>query len=281
MTVRYGDKARSGEPVGNAGQRQTTGGSAQTGYEQTFTSPGTWTWPGKVTHVEVLLVGGGGGSGSTSAPPRPSQWRAGGGGGGGVRMVYDIPVSAPVPITVGAGGTAGTFPLGSGGAGGDSAFGPITPPIPPSTYKVGGGGGGCTDGANPTTPVSAAPPDGGGAGGRSLRFSTGAAGGSYGMPSYPSVAAPGPSPAPQATNDGGGAGALTNGTYLFGGLGKWGYGFGGNIRNFVQLTGGLHPFYQDATAGAANTGNGAGQAASFSQSGAAGGSGIVIVRWWE
>jgi hypothetical protein len=96
--------------------------------QQTFTSPGTWTCPPTVKSVELLLVGGGGG-GSSPVP-------FGIGGGGGVRSRV-TPVSAPVPVTVGAGGSAGS-------AGGTSAFGPLgpgpIPSIPPTTVAVGGGG---------------------------------------------------------------------------------------------------------------------------------------------
>lgn len=283
MSARYGEKARSGEPVSNAGRRQITGGTTQTGYEEVFTAPGTWTWPGNVTHVEVLLVGGGGGGGASKSPPGTNNW-AGGGGGGGVRMVYDIPVSAPVPITVGAGGAGGTYPGGVGLAGGDSAFGPLAPPIPANTYKVGGGGGGAPAEPSPSyTPTSsAAPPDGGGGGGTSMIYTAGLysfQGGLYGMPASDNPTTNNPSL--YENSEGCGGGALTPGGSTHNGLGRYGYGAAQQAYNMIFATAGQLLATQ-AASGLSNTGNGAGaikgQAAI---PGGTGGSGIVIVRWWE
>lgn len=112
----------------------------------TYTSPSTWVWPGRITTVEVILVGGGGGAAQW---PTPTSTGISGGGGGGVR-VATVPVSGPVPITVGAGGTSGPVPTHT--SGGTSSFGSISvggggragSPAPP----IGGGGGGGT----PTSP---------------------------------------------------------------------------------------------------------------------------------
>lgn len=90
----------------------TSGTVALTGNNQVqtqlFTAPGTWTNPGTVTQVRVTVVGGGGGA-------------FGGGGGAGGLAAAIVPVSAPVTVTVGAGGAGGTNPAGSGGT---SSFGP-------------------------------------------------------------------------------------------------------------------------------------------------------------
>lgn len=73
---------------------------------EVFTAPGTWTKPASCTQVRVTVIGGGGGGG----PGGPT------GGGGGAAIVI-VPVSAPVAVTVGAGGP-------SSASGGTSSFGP-------------------------------------------------------------------------------------------------------------------------------------------------------------
>ena len=70
-----------------------------------FTAPGTWTKPATATQVKVLVVGGGGSAQVPALDGKP----------GGIALVSNIPVSAPVSITVGAGGAPG--------AGGTSSFG--------------------------------------------------------------------------------------------------------------------------------------------------------------
>jgi hypothetical protein len=123
----------------------------------TFTSPGTFTVtkqgsPSGSNTVSYMVVAGGGGGG----------WdRAGGGGAGGFREskaatdtytasplnatsgpTYNLPVTAQgYPITVGAGGTGGSFPnpvSGKGLDGAASVFSTIT--------SAGGGGGGAAPG---------------------------------------------------------------------------------------------------------------------------------------
>jgi hypothetical protein len=81
-----------------------SGGQFQT---QLFTAPGTWTKPASCTQVKVTVIGGGGGGGP--APGSPGKV-------GGLAVAI-VPVSAPVSITIGAGGNAGA-------AGGTSSFGP-------------------------------------------------------------------------------------------------------------------------------------------------------------
>lgn len=69
---------------------------------QEFTATGTWTKPGNVQWVDVILVGGGGGSGGSAAD---NQCAGGGGGGEVVHRI--IRVTANVVVTIGGGGAAG------------------------------------------------------------------------------------------------------------------------------------------------------------------------------
>jgi hypothetical protein len=82
------------------------GGQLQT---ELFTAPGTWTKPATATQVRVTVVGGGGGG-------LPGGFSNVVGGFGGI-AIAQVPVSAPVSVTVGAGGAGGS-------AGATSSFGP-------------------------------------------------------------------------------------------------------------------------------------------------------------
>jgi hypothetical protein len=85
-----------------------------------FTSPGTWTKPASASFVTVTVVGGGGGAFISEA------------GSGGLAIASNVPVSAPVSVTVGAGGNGGSD---RGQSGGTSSFGP-------AVSATGGTGGG-------------------------------------------------------------------------------------------------------------------------------------------
>lgn len=313
MSARYGDRTRSGDAVSGVGRRAEAG-VAWSMTEEVFTSPGTWTCPSTVTQVEVIVVGGGGGGGASNSPPNQC---GGGGGGGGVRTAI-LPVSGPVPITIGAGGRGGGYapspafpPLASSPfpslPGGTSAFGSLgpgpVPAIPPTTIAAGGGGGGAsylpTESSLPTVE-----PIGGGGGGIGDAFypgpnTTGTAGGRYG---YRSASSTVTSPSRIYTIGAGGAGDSNIGRH--GGRGKLGFGFGAPSTNstvpLVPPTFGGSPSRTGpaavggaiaATAGANNTGNGGGAGfavggvpaplAPLLNPGAAGGSGVVIVRYWS
>jgi hypothetical protein len=275
MSIRYGDRARSGAAVSASGRRSSgSAGGVQVHRQETFNSPGTWTWPGKVSYVQLLLVGGGGGGGAGGLNNPAPLWAlsSGSGGGGGVRYEWETFVDGPVSVTVGAGGAGGPggtpppalpgfWPAPSlfGSRGGSSSFGSVS---------VGGGGGGGTNYAPfyPSNPSFVpAPADGGGAG-ASLSASTG---GTYGCdwdrPSTPVVLW------------GSGAGSQQ-------GYGRFGYGQGGyyTTRTYAQFA--PQPYAYGAS-GVANTGNGGAAAdrvpAAPLPPGGSGGSGVVIVSWWE
>ena len=226
-----------------------------------------------VPTVDVLVVAGGGGGGSLG----------GGGGAGGYRTStgYSISPGSPITITVGSGGAGSTYTT-NGTNGLNSVFGSIT--------STGGGGGGSW-GAGP----GVAGGSGGGAAGVTGSYSGGAAspagqGNKGGDATGTGTAGGGGAGAAggDAVNIGsnGGVGLSTNisGTLTYyaggGGAGQYnnqhgagtgGTGGGGNGDN--TNTGG--------SPGTANTGGGGG-GGSYSGSGflpgAAGGSGIVIVR---
>jgi len=315
MTARYGDRTRVGQQVSSWGKDVDAAGDAKEPYEEIFTAPGTWTWPGNVDTVEVTVVGGGGGGGASDATPPTIL--AGGGGGGGVRSEF-VAISAPVPVVIGAGGSGGvlspTITLAQ--IGGSSSFGPIS---------VGGGGAGAMQFPSPI--LVNAPPDGGGGGGGGRRTPGGAmtrgAGGLYGYSGGSSVAPI------QIGSGGGGAGSAGSSRGRFQGTGGENvdlYGAGGAgavniirpLFNTSPLTSGsghsvwsgggrmaapratggplgplLPPdgFAAIAESGRANSGGGGGagraQPAPDAPSlgplrdGGSGGSGVVIVRWWE
>jgi hypothetical protein len=87
---------------------------------QSFTSPGSFTVPAGVTQAEVEVWGGGAGS-YASVPGLPS----GGGSGGGYarKLITGLLPGQVVPVSVGAGGEAGTTAGASAGSGGASSFG--------------------------------------------------------------------------------------------------------------------------------------------------------------
>jgi hypothetical protein len=257
-------------------------------FSQTFTSSGTWTNPG-VSSVEVLVIAGGGSGGNAL---RSSGWSQGGGGGAG-GVVYNSSLSVSpttnYSVTVGNGGGAGQ------NNGQNSVFHTIT--------AIGGGHGGGINGSN----TSYSPGSGGSGGGGYGSFSwsgtvsgsqTGGAGTSgQGVAGVTGGGWPGGGGAlgslSGASSYGGPYGPVTyfGNSYAAGGAGGSAYGdygispgggggYAGDTRAPVRLP-------TRATAGTANTGSGGGgeqsatnvQGGFVAQSGAAGGSGIVIVRY--
>ena len=275
---------------------KATGGTITTdqfGYVyHTFTSGGTFT-PSVPLSCDVLVVAGGGGGGGIYG---------GGGGAGGLLYQTGRSVSSAATVTVGGGGSAGNSSVG--GTGTNSTFDTIT--------ALGGGGGGWGNNSPATTGgsggggagygyVTAAAPtqaNSGGAGGY------GFAGGSGGYTLF-------------AAGGGGGAGGVGgdytgSGTSVVGGNGGIGFrslaswasttstgvgggyagGGGGGTRvdqssgvGTVSNGGGLGGRSGAGTSATSNTGGGGGGAGEGSggathYTGGAGGSGIVIVRYY-
>ncbi len=261
-----------------------TGGTITTSGDfkiHTFTSSGTFTvtsagGPGGSNTVDYLVIAGGGGSGSEVG---------GGGGAGGYRESFPNPATGGLsvsaqgyPITVGAGG-AGSASAAPGTQGSSSVFSTIT--------SAGGGQGGGRVGS------------GGGAGGSGGGAGYFGAGGSGNTPSV----------SPPQGNDGGGApgsvsGGAGGGASSAGGNGPGANGGNGTASSITGSSvtragggggsgspadsttagaggpggGGAGSESGAGTAGTANTGGGAGGGLA-PPAGAAGGSGIVVIRY--
>lgn len=315
MSARYGSRTRTGEAVSGLGRRGDAGGGSLVMYAETFTAPGTWTWPGKVSYVEVFAVGGGGGGGLEPLTPVPGETSSYQGGGGGGRVIawQPTPVSAPMPVTIGAGGTGMKTPGGPGSiqatVGGTTAFGPLGPgPIPaiPAPTVAAGGGGAGVNYYSPQ-PIKHAPEIGGGGGGASSLtppyYGRGGGGGTgrFGGFGFFGTRFPGEPGYTSSHSAGGGGGADTPGYYGAGGRGLYGFGGGGgSIPGVFSDTGSdgggqrLSSSQPSAALifskidGRANSGGGgAGNAqggyspAPLYQRGGDGGSGYLIVRWFE
>jgi len=236
----------------------------------TFTGSGTF-YAQEDLEVDALVVaGGGGGCGAY-----------GGAGAGGFLALSSLNISSgSVPILVGAGGTPTSTPIGNNGS--DSFFG--------SNKALGGGGGradanglpGGSGGGGGGPGYSgglgtAGQGNNGGVGAGTSGFQAGGGGGGAG-------AVGGNAPGNQSGGNGG-AGAIWDGAYYAGGGGGAGYGnsgtstggsggIGGGGRGAAQVGA---TTLQTPTAGTTNTGGGGGTG--MNSLGAAGGSGVVIVRY--
>ena len=271
----------------------------------TFTGPGTFTVScggnpaGSASVDYLILAGGGGGNPQTN----------GGGGAGGYREssgaasgcytasplgggVSALPVVAQgYPITVGGGGGAGPGAT----SGSDSVFSSITSAGGGKTDTNGGSGGGSATAGNPagvgnTPPVS--PPQGtpGGTGMDNKSGPSGSKRGGGGGGALVAALNQPPSVQPAADRAGGaGATSSINGTpTVRGGGGGGGSEYSPSTGNFGASPGGAggggnggidpSPGNVCATAGGTNLGGGGGGGGD-GKNGAAGGSGIVIIRY--
>ena len=255
----------------------------------TFTSTSTFTALEKIKNAEVLLVAGGGSGGYTI-----SNGGGGGGGAGGVSYTAGQTLYAGTSYTalIGAGGATATSAtvlsgsnsqfssltaaVGGGGGGGTGATG-----------GSGGGGGDSSSGGAATTGQGNA----GGAGQGQQSAGGGGGAGTAGTAGYTNANSGNSGPGGLGTSSytywhyATSTGVSSGGTYFIAGGGGGGNkkdtpngagagGLGGGGAGGVALSAG--------TAGTANTGGGGGGASSnypTGSNGAAGGSGLVIIRY--
>jgi hypothetical protein len=272
-----------------------------------FTGDGNFVVSSVGPGVDYLVVAGGGGGGAD---------RAGGGGAGGFRMASGLPVGVQTyPITVGGGGAAGTYPGSTPGAvGSNSVFSTITSAgggtgaqggaVGGNGGSGGGGGGsppsapGSAGGAGNTPPVSPSQGNNGGTGSNAnspTSTDTRGSGGGGGASAVGGNAVTGSYPGSGSGGDGGAGSSAapifgsnpqpfygpTNGVYAGGGGGgtRVGTNTGGDGGTGGGGDGG-DPNAPTAGAGTANTGGGGGGAEGGpTYDGAAGGKGIVLIRY--
>lgn len=261
-------------------------------YIHVFKNDGTFTPNKDLTEVQVLVVGGGGSGGYAS-----------GGGGGAGGLVYQTDVSftsgADYTVTVGAGGVKKTS-SGSGNNGGASSIGDIVAVgggggagMNSAGSSGGSGGGGSGDGKSGGAGMADLG-SAGGAGGVASGYAIGGGGGGAGQPGWKAGEIGPTKPDASAFNAGcggdgleigsailgwsqyfagGGAGGTAGGIkrYGIGGLGGGGTG-GYDVNNVTYQTPGEDGLGGGGGGGAINWGG-------KDQNGAAGGKGIVIVRY--
>ena len=257
-----------------------TGGTITTDGDfkvHSFTSNGTFT-PTITGHtesdVEYLVIAGGGGGGA----------KGGGGGAGGFRTGFEgITSGTGYAITVGAGGAGGTGLSVRGVNGANSVFDSVT--------SVGGGGGGSDAGVyrNGSDGGSGGGVAGGGYGdtvaGGSATAGQGFDGGNHIASSPYNGGGGGGAGAVGATNGNGGAGlasSITGSSVTRAGGGGGGGDVSGSAGAAGAGGGGAGAGASDTpAAGTVNTGGGGGAGGNGGGhvDGAAGGSGIVIIRY--
>jgi len=310
----YTDEHNAGD-LQNLGFISATGGTTTTSGDykiHTFTGDGCFVVscvgfpsPLGLDKVDYIVVAGGGGGGGRAASP--AERVGAGGGAGGYRESKDSGMCSPhtasplaattgltvtsatYPITVGGGGSGGTDSA-SGGKGSNSVFSTITStgggPGGQGCGQSGGSGGGAgadcsgnTIGAGNTPPVS--PPQGNSGGPNG--GTTGSAGGGGGATTAGSAASGGWPGSGNGGNGGTGATSSINGTPTARADGGGGGGENSRGSPGPGNTGGYGGYlYADATGGSANTGGGGGgqgYGPGRPNNGAAGGKGIVIIRY--
>jgi len=252
--------------------------------QNTYITPGTYTWiaPDRVTVVSAVCIGGGGGGSTTNG-----AGGAGGGGGGlGIKNNISVVPGSSYTVTVGAGGSGGN-PTGANG--GNSFF------VNSSTVAgiggigarsgtvggaggtwVGDSGGNGGAGGNATT---ASAGGGGGAGGYAGNGGTGGSTGSGGTAGAVGGAAGGGAAGgnDDAAGAGGGVDVLGQGSSGAGGVytsGNGGSGAGGSNGKGGEASPG-------STLNPSNGGNygGGGGGAEFTGENGSGGSGAVRIIW--
>lgn len=275
----------------------TTGGATVLSGSATTTATSI-TIPAGVTSIDVLVVAGGGSGGGGNGG-------AGGGGAGGLiyRTGYAVTPNTTYNLSVGAGG-ASASPSTRGNNGSNSTFDTLT--------AIGGGGGGCWNGqvgkdggsgggggcGNGGTTAGGAATLGQGnvGGGPTPIYSTyyyGSGGGGAGQPGFvgggylTAVSGNGGDGLPISISGtttwyaGGGGGGGENVVPGFGGMGGGGRAGTPQSGTATAQGGGIGAW--NGQAGTANTGSGGGAGGAYSGTGStsgAGGSGVVIVRYY-
>ena len=276
---------------------QDAGGGATADVYAAFTSTGasTWTCPAGVTSADILVVGGGGGGGD------PGAGAGGAGGGGGVvhHATYTVVPAVVYDITVGTGGAFGSGGSPQGVNGVNSVFNVNAEGSQATMTALGGAGGGAYN-ADAEDGGSGGGAGGGDADGAGTGTQANSAGGTgygndggdgYGSSSGDSMGAGGGGSAAVgdtavSNNAGdGGAGQLFSNFTSYGQSGYFSGGGGGGakVNNSYAGSGGIGGggagTYEDtASTGTANTGGGGGSAGSIGTS-AAGGTGVVLIRY--
>jgi len=249
-----------GKDYSGLGNNWTPNNFSVVGGPTTITTPASNAPP----TVDYLVVAGGGGGGyGTGSAGRG----AGGGGAGGLLTAssYSITSGTSYSISVGQGGAAGAGSGSNGSNGENSVFGTFT--------AVGGGGGAAQAGGNGSIGGS-----GGGGGAQSDGSSYGL--GAVGTAGQGNTGGNGHSTFPGGGGGGGGAGGVGQvGTAGAGGAGGAGVSNSYSGGAATYATGGAGGGATTPVAGSANTGNGGGGATQAGVAAAAGGSGIVIIRY--
>jgi hypothetical protein len=259
------------------------------GYQVEYTTPGTFAFvpPAGVTSVCVVCIGGGGGGMYYSNSSSSFSYAMQGGGGGGLGYKNNITVvpGTEYAITVGAGGSQGSYSAGSE-VGGTS----YTSMVADTVLKGSGG----NPGRYYTTIYGGGwSGDGGGSGGRSYRYTSsgngpsggGGAGGYSGLGGGGGTQTTGQFPTSITGGGGAGGGTVTfpNRSAGGGGTGLLGAGTSGTVNTTGGGGGG-----SGGTAGATATsamvgglygGGGGGSSSLYQGTGGDGGKGAVRILW--
>jgi hypothetical protein len=256
----------------------------------TFAANGIFT-PKQALTCDYLVLAGGGGGGAT--------FGGGGGGAGGLKTANAFSVAAATnyTVTVGAGGVGSTSQTVKGGTGSNSVFSSVTSTGGGGGAETGGsstgggnggsGGGGAGGGSSGNAGGTGTSGEGsnGGSGSNNSGGNFGAGGGGGGS------SAVGANASSSSTAVGGNGGTGTTSSITGSSVTYAGGGGGGVFttgEGFTRSTGGSggggaggdgnNASGNSPAAGTVNTGGGGG-GGGYSQNGANGGSGIVIVRY--
>ena len=244
----------------------------------------SWTVPTGVSEFEFLVVAGGGGGGAGQQNHEGYCRRGGGGGAGGVVTGVVANASGTFTVKVGAGGARGAAFGANGANGGDSS---VVRGEENFVKAMGGGYGGGARYASTTDTGNAGGAGGSGGGGSSRNGTNTRAGGASEAPAVGAGVT-----AYEAFGNAGGSGTGKSGAGVGGGAGAGGADGGAGL---VCAISGLPVTYacggdigyrgtaNDGAAAAMSTGNGGagghGSSEGVGYYGAAGGSGIVIIRY--